>query len=151
MDLSFNRKEWMSLLAKSSAEKLAERFDKVIEALTETPDFSWLRKPEIGGVMVQGRAGSTGAPFNMGEVTVTRCSLQLSSGEVGHAYVQGRNKKKAEQSALVDAYMQTDRFGFFMAGILEPISNDLDKERTAREAKAGKTKVDFFTLVRGED
>lgn len=151
MELSFNRKQWMGLLAKTSAKKLAEQYNKVMITLTEAPDFSWLRKPEIGGVMVQGRAGSTGAPFNMGEMTVTRCSLQLSSGEVGHGYVQGRDKNKAEQAAVVDAYMQTDRFGVFLTSVLEPIALDLEKQRTAREAKAAKTKVDFFTLVRGED
>ena len=142
-----DRKTWMSLLAKAPAQQL----DRLWAALGTTPKFSWLRAPEAGGVMVRGRAGATGAPFNLGEMTVTRCSLKLESGEVGHAYVQGRDKQHATRAALVDALMQTDQAGSVRRGVLDPLRETLEKVRSTRAAKAAATKVDFFTLVRGED
>lgn len=151
MENSNNRKKWMGLLAKAPADLLSSLFKEAIDALSQPLEFSWLRQPEIGGVMVQGRAGATGAPFNMGEMTVTRCSLRLSSGEVGHAYVQGRDKTKAEQAAIIDAFMQTERADHFQQTLLTPIEAKLNGVRKQREDKAKTTKVDFFTLVRGED
>lgn len=151
MKNSDDRKKWMSLLAKAPADLLASSFEDMAKTLSKPLDFSWLRQPEIGGVMVQGRAGATGAPFNMGEMTVTRCSLRLGSGEVGHAYVQGRSKSKAEQAAIVDALMQTDLADLVEEKLLRPISARLNGARKDREDKAKTTKVDFFTLVRGED
>lgn len=141
------RKHWMSLLAKAEPQDLVELWaDLSIE-----PDFTYLRAPEVGGVMVRGRAGATGAPFNLGEMTVTRCSVQLSGGEVGHAYVQGRGKAHATQAAVIDALMQTDLAGRLRESVLAPLSDKQEQARTARAAKAAATKVDFFTMVRGED
>lgn len=145
------RKKWMSLLAKAPSELLTTTFLDVMERYGLTPDYTWLRKPEIGGVMVQARAGATGAPFNFGEMTVTRCSLKLDNGDVGHAYVQGRDKDKAEKVAIIDAYMQGEQAQIFASDILAPIEKTLSSVRAQREQKAAKTKVDFFTLVRGED
>lgn len=141
------RKAWMGLLAKAPAEELA----RLWEAFGDEPGHQWLRAPEAGGVMVRGRAGATGAPFNLGEMTVTRCSLKLESGEVGHGYVQGRDKAHTRQAALVDALMQTGRAAEVRAAILEPLAEALETARAARAAKAAATKVDFFTMVRGED
>ena len=42
------------------------------------PDYVALRAPETGLVMVRGRIGGTGAPFNVGEMTVTRCSVPVN-------------------------------------------------------------------------
>ena len=55
------------------------------------PDVVSIRAPEIGAVMVRGRVGGAGDAFNLGEMTVTRCSLRLACGAVGHGYVQGRD------------------------------------------------------------
>jgi alpha-D-ribose 1-methylphosphonate 5-triphosphate synthase subunit PhnG len=74
------RKAWLSLLATAPEGRAAA----LLDTLGERPGFTWLRAPEIGSVMVRGRAGGTGAPFNLGEMTVTRCALKISSGEVGH-------------------------------------------------------------------
>jgi len=138
----------MGLLAKAPAGAVARHW----AALGARPEFTWLRAPEIGGVMVRGRMGGTGAPFNMGEMTVTRCALKLTeSGAVGHAYVQGRDKAKAEQAALLDALMQTDRAEAVRQTVLEPLAAELADKAGARAARAAATKVDFFTMVRGED
>jgi alpha-D-ribose 1-methylphosphonate 5-triphosphate synthase subunit PhnG len=151
MKSSLERKKWMSVLAKAPSELLSNTFSDVMERHGLTADFTWLRKPEIGGVMVQARAGATGAPFNFGEMTVTRCSLKLENGDVGHAYVQGRDKDKAEKAAIIDAYLQGEKADIFAANIITPIEKALAAVKANREQKAAKTKVDFFTLVRGED
>lgn len=141
------RQHWMSLLAKAPPAALEELWTRAGFA----PDFEWLRRPEPGGVMVRGRTGATGAPFNLGEMTVTRCSLRLDSGEIGHAYVQGRDKTHAMTAALVDALMQSDDADRLRTAILKPLEEAHRSARDARASKAAATKVDFFTMVRGED
>lgn len=141
------RKAWMSLLAKAPAGRLATLW----AAVGTEVGFSWLRAPEVGGVMVRGRTGGTGAAFNLGEMTVTRCSLRTEAGAVGHAMVQGRDRKKAEIAALVDAAMQGPEAARLRAELLEPLEAEMTAARAARAARAEQTKVDFFTMVRGED
>ncbi|MEO1138027.1 MAG: phosphonate C-P lyase system protein PhnG [Pseudomonadota bacterium] len=141
------RKSWMSVLAKAPAAELA----KAWEALGLNPDHDVLRAPEVGGVMIRGRAGATGASFNLGEMTVTRCSLRLADGVVGHGYVQGRDKAQAKTAALVDALMQTDAADQVRKTVLEPLEAAMNDARASRKAKAAATKVEFFTMVRGED
>ena len=136
------RRDWMGLLAKTPPAALAAR-------MPEVPEHEWLRAPEVGAAMVRGRQGGTGAPFNLGEMTVTRCTLRLKSGEIGHAVVQGRDKAHATRAALIDAMMQTDRASAVRAEVLAPLAAERDAARDLRRAKAAATKVDFFTLVRG--
>lgn len=141
------RKAWMGLLAKAPAGRVSTLLDLAISR----PGFTWLRAPEIGSTMVRARAGATGAPFNLGEMTITRCALTLGTGEVGHAYIQGRNKADAEAAALVDALMQTPAAAQMQKGVLSPLSKEAQDRRKTRAAKAAATKVDFFTMVRGDD
>jgi alpha-D-ribose 1-methylphosphonate 5-triphosphate synthase subunit PhnG len=70
---------------------------------------------------------------------------------VGHGYVQGRSKDHALQAALVDALMQTEVADSVEAGLLAPLRKAMVASKTMRAAKAAATKVDFFTIVRGED
>ncbi|MFT6089877.1 phosphonate C-P lyase system protein PhnG [Sulfitobacter sp.] len=146
-DPNTKRKEWLSLLAKSPAAKLS----KLWTDLSIEPVHTVLRSPEIGGVMVRGRAGAVGAAFNLGEMTVTRASVKLSDGTVGHGYVQGRDKDHALHAALVDALMQTKMAAAIDTALLAPLRDGLKRGATERAAKAAATKVDFFTMVRGED
>lgn len=144
IDPNADRRAWMSLLARASGGRVAE-------LLADRPDFDWLRPPEIGSTMVRGRAGGTGTPFNLGEITVTRCALRLACGTVGHAYVQGRNKTHAECAALVDALMQTAAADTTRVRVLDPLTREAAARRATRATKAAATKVEFFTMVRGED
>ncbi|SET88726.1 alpha-D-ribose 1-methylphosphonate 5-triphosphate synthase subunit PhnG [Oceanicella actignis] len=137
----------MSLLAKAPPARLAT----LLDGLEPLPDHQFLRAPEIGAVMVRGRMGGSGAPFNLGEMTVTRCTLRLTSGEVGHAWVQGRDKGHARRAALVDALMQGPRADEIRMHVLDPLASEAEARRTARAAKAAATKVEFFTMARGED
>ena len=147
MSTETERKDWMGLLARAPAEDLHRLWSDT----GLTPDHAYLRAPEVGGVMVRGRAGATGAAFNLGEMTVTRCALQLGDGRVGHGYVQGRDKRHAAQAALIDALMQGTEAERIRSMILDPLSEAETARQTARAARAAATKVDFFTLVRGED
>ena len=146
-DPNADRKAWMGLMAKAPE----GRVTALLDAALSRPAFTWLRAPEVGSVMVRGRAGGTGAPFNLGEMTVTRCALTLDTGEVGHAYIPGRRKGDAEAAALVDALMQTERAADLRAKVLDPLAREQAQRRTDRAEKAAATKVDFFTMVRGED
>ena len=143
--MSESRRDWLSLLARANAEALKQLW----EATGLAPEHLVLRAPEIGGVMTRGRSGATGAPFNLGEVTVTRCSVQITSGEVGHGYVQGRDKAKARRVAIIDAMLQTDAHDQIERDLLTPLRAAEDERRAARAAKAAATKVDFFTMARG--
>ena len=145
--MSEARRDWLSLLAKAPAEPLAQLWASTgIER-----DYEVLRAPEIGGVMARGRAGATGAPFNLGEITVTRCSIRLETGQVGHGYIQGRDKEKAETVAVIDAAMQTEDAAAIRRNVLDPLSEALAELAATRARKAAATKVDFFTMVRGDD
>ncbi len=138
------RKGWMGLLARAEAGRLAS-------LVPDLPAHQVLRAPEVGAVMVQGRVGGTGGPFNLGEMTVTRCSVRLDGGVVGHAYVQGRDRDHATRAAVVDALMQTDDAPRVQADVLAPLRAEEDARRQTRAAKAAATRVEFFTMVRGED
>jgi len=139
--LQTRRKGWMGLLARAKPDRLAH-------LLPDLVPYDVLRGPEVGAVMVRGRVGGTGQPFNLGEMTVTRCSVRVGD-TVGHAHVQGRDKTHALRAAVLDALMQTDVA--LQAQVLVPLEAEETAARSLRAAKAAATKVEFFTLVRGED
>ncbi|MFT6169395.1 MAG: alpha-D-ribose 1-methylphosphonate 5-triphosphate synthase subunit PhnG [Celeribacter sp.] len=141
------RKGWLGLLAKAPASDV----DRLWATLNMDISHTVLRAPEIGGVMVRGRAGAVGDAFNVGEMTITRASIKLVDGTVGHGYVQGRDKDHALQAALIDALMQTDVQERVEQIILDPLRVAMSDKKSTRAAKAAATKVDFFTMVRGED
>lgn len=138
------RRDRMGILARAEAAALAA-------LMPPAPAHRMLRAPEVGAVMVRGRAGATGAPFNLGEMSVTRCSLRLDTGEVGHSYVQGRDKEHARNAALIDALAQRPEGAEIERIVLRPLAEAEAARAQARAEKAAATRVEFFTLVRGED
>lgn len=139
------RRKVMAVLADSSAEAIAERLSQV-----PLPDVEQLRAPENGLVMIRGRVGGDGAPFNLGEATVTRAAVRLGSGEVGFAYVLGRDKQKARLIAVCDALLQSEQRSRVLDGVVAPLERAINERRRRTAAQTAATKVDFFTLVRGE-
>ena len=137
------RQNWMGLLARANPAQLAELFP-------ELPEHGMLRPPQVGAVMVRGRTGGVGQPFNLGEMTVTRCSVTLA-GVVGHAHVQGRDRDHATRAAVLDALLQGPMAEHLAAQVLTPLTLAEQAKRQTRADKAAATKVEFFTLVRGED
>jgi len=138
------RKAWMALLARASEDALETGL-----AALPVPAFKWLRRPETGLYMVRGRVGGTGNAFNLGEMTVTRCTLRLDNGCSGVAYVHGRSHRHAELAALADAMMQSGETApAVRAGLLEPIGRQIDQARQEMARKAQSTRVEFFTVAR---
>jgi alpha-D-ribose 1-methylphosphonate 5-triphosphate synthase subunit PhnG len=140
------RKAAMTVLAHSDAAKIAS----YLEAIA-LPDYENLREPENGLVMVRGRAGGDGAPFNLGEATVSRAAVRITSGEVGFGYTLGRDREKAQMIALCDALVQSNEFAAAVeANVLAPLRAAMMATQARKAAETAATRVDFYTLVRGE-
>ena len=148
------RPQWMALLARAPQPLLERAVGHFLEPAAATP-LHWLRRPEVGLMMVQGRAGGTGERFNLGEVTVTRCALRLQQGEdtlAGVAWVLGRNPRHCSLAAVADALLQDPaRQRRLDAELLEPVRQHLRQQADERSDRAQSTRVDFFTLARESD
>lgn len=142
------RKEALKLLARADLRELQDTWD----TWPERPSFAVLRSPEFGLVMVRGRVGGSGQPFNLGEATVTRAAVRLGSGEVGHGQMLGRDRQKALLAAIFDALWQSETGRARVeATLLGPLRERLAKAAGISRRQSAATRVNFFTLVRGED
>ncbi|MBS0534783.1 MAG: phosphonate C-P lyase system protein PhnG [Proteobacteria bacterium] len=142
------RREALGVLARAESRDIADGLRQLDDGLA----YSEPRPPEIGLVMLRGRIGSRGAPFNAGEATVTRAAVQLSSGEMGFGYVLGRDREKARMVALCDALWQVaERRDAVETRVLAPLRSKQKEKKELERARTAATRVDFFTLVRGED
>ncbi|WP_337995531.1 phosphonate C-P lyase system protein PhnG [Oleispirillum naphthae] len=140
------RQGWMRLFALSDAAALEAALPGGL-----ADEVRVLRAPEVGLVMVRGRTGGGGAPFNLGEMPVARCSVALADGTVGHAYVAGRDRAKARAAAILDALMQRpEARAELERTLIAPLSAALAARRQAAAEKTAATRVDFFTMVRGD-
>lgn len=111
------------------------------------PPHVRLRGPETGLVMVQGRAGG-GTPFNLGEITVTRCTVRNAGGLIGHAYLAGRDQRRAELAAALDAALQDPATaGPLQQAVITPLAEAQAVARAALAGHAAATRVDFATLA----
>jgi alpha-D-ribose 1-methylphosphonate 5-triphosphate synthase subunit PhnG len=140
------RKAVMAVLAHSATADIAGHLGMVA-----LPAHEDLREPENGLVMVRGRVGGDGAPFNLGEATVSRAAVRLSSGEVGFGYALGRDREKARLIALCDAMVQSAELaGAIETQVVAPLRVAMIDRRNRKAAETAATRVDFYTLVRGE-
>jgi alpha-D-ribose 1-methylphosphonate 5-triphosphate synthase subunit PhnG len=134
----------MATLARADTPAIEAR----LAAVGPLPAYRRLRGPETGLVMVQGRAGGSGAAFNLGEMTVTRCTVHNERGSTGHAYVAGRDQRKAELAAALDAALQDPDMGPALEqAVIRPLAAALVAADGAVRAQADATRVDFFTLA----
>ena len=144
-----DRRRSMGALACMGSAAMAERYAILAPLL---PPATPVRGPEVGLVMLRGRMGGGGAAFNLGEASVVRATVKLGSGEVGHAVVLGRDADHARRAAHLDAVWQRPDWRgrieeeFILPGLAAEAA---ETARRAEETEA--TRVDFFTLVRGED
>ncbi|TPM26408.1 phosphonate C-P lyase system protein PhnG [Mesorhizobium sp. B2-3-3] len=142
------RKAAMATLAQSSGDDIVRLWNEA--GLPSQAEL--LRGPETGLVTLRGRIGGGGAPFNVGEATVTRATVRLPSGQVGHCYALGRDKQKAKLAAIADALWQDPaRRTEVETRLIAPLRAALATTHEKRRAETAATKVDFFTMVRGED
>lgn len=142
-----DRQRAMGLLAKASRAELQAAFD----ALADKPAVQPVRGPETGLVMVRGRIGGGGAPFNLGEATVSRASIRLADGTVGHGQALGTDGAKARLSAVFDALFQQPAHRAEVDALLSVIAARIADEDAEKARQTAATRVDFFTMVRGED
>jgi alpha-D-ribose 1-methylphosphonate 5-triphosphate synthase subunit PhnG len=134
------------VLAHSDAKEIAGHLEEL-----ELPAYESLREGENGLVMMRGRVGGDGAPFNLGEATVSRAAVRLASGEMGFGYTLGRDRAKARMIALCDALVQSAGFADRIEGkVIAPLRVAMLARRTRKAAESAATKVDFYTMVRGE-
>ena len=194
----FSRSQWIAILAKASLSQL----ETCVNTLGTLPTYAFLRSPEIGLTMVRGRAEGTGQPFNLGEMTITRCVVQLvpatatstgtstdvstgaSTGTAaeaaaspgstpaaaataapetestqltepdaltGFGYVAGRSPRQAELAAVCDALLQqADWCDRVVQQVIEPLQATAQAAQQATAAEVEATRVNFFTLLRGD-
>jgi alpha-D-ribose 1-methylphosphonate 5-triphosphate synthase subunit PhnG len=141
------RRHWLSVLAKTSP----DRIETLFATLPEHPQWTAIRPAEPGMVMVRGRVGGDGNRFNLGEITMTRSAVRLGNGVTGLGYVQGRSRRHAELTAVLDAMLRSPEMsGPVARDIIGPLAAEQAGNRETRARKAAATKVEFFTMVRGE-
>jgi alpha-D-ribose 1-methylphosphonate 5-triphosphate synthase subunit PhnG len=133
----------MAVLARARAEQI----ERGLAACGSLPQHTRIRGPEGGLVMVRGRIGGGGGAFNLGEMTVTRCTVRIAGGPVGHAYVAGRNERQAELAALADALLQdADYAAAVRQHVIAPLAAAQATAKAERAAKAAGTRVQFFAM-----
>ena len=137
----------MSILARTPVEELTEAWNSIVDK----PDYRFLRKPETGMIMVRAKTGGSGQSFNLGEMTVTRCTIKTEAGFVGCGYVMGRDQQHATYAALFDAVLQDETH---RSHILETIISQFElaqkNQKEIDSKRSATSKVDFFTMVRGD-
>jgi alpha-D-ribose 1-methylphosphonate 5-triphosphate synthase subunit PhnG len=141
------RREGMRLLARATLGELSMAWD----AIEDKPEVAPVRGPETGLVMVRGKIGGGGDPFNLGEATVSRATVRLSTGEIGHGQLLGTDKARARFAAIFDALFQSAAHRASVEALHEQVAARLDAEDRRKAEETAATRVDFFTMVRGED
>ncbi len=147
---AIERQSWLGVLARATTEDLSAGF----AAIGGEPPNKVLRAPETGAVMIEARAGGTGQRFNAAEATVTRCVVQVGV-TIGVSYALGRNRERARLAAIADAILQDAPTGSQSRGrlydaLIVPTLKQMTEKRNASSRKAAATRVEFFTMVRGE-
>ncbi|MCC0177094.1 phosphonate C-P lyase system protein PhnG [Waterburya agarophytonicola K14] len=146
MSPSTARQTWMAILAKSSPVDLEQQ----VQTLGKLPKYTFLRQSEIGLAMVRGRAGGTGEAFNLGEMTVTRCVIKMEDIK-GFGYVGGRSKRHAELAAVCDGLLQQKEwYKRVQELVIQPLQAKLSDRQQKQQRQTEATKVEFFTMLRGE-
>jgi alpha-D-ribose 1-methylphosphonate 5-triphosphate synthase subunit PhnG len=141
------RPAWLAILARATLAQLEARVSKE----GEWPPLQQVRPPEIGMVMLRGRVGGTGNPFNLGEASVVRCAVRLGDGPLGVSYALGRDKRRAELAALFDALLQDPQHhDDLQRDLIAPLALTQAQARERKQRDVAGSKVEFFTFVRGE-
>lgn len=151
------RRAWMAVLSRTPRADLEAALERALQDHAR-PAYDWLRPPEIGLAMVRGRVGGSGDPFNLGEATVTRATLRLRadarSGEgaaIGVACHLGRDRRRAELAALADALLQLPELHAALhRELIGPFAAQQAAQRAGRRQDTAATRVEFFTMVRGD-
>lgn len=141
------RPAWLAVLARATLAEL----ETLMPAVGDLQPLQQVRAPEIGMVMLRGRVGGTGNPFNLGEASVVRCAVRLGDGPLGVSYALGRDKRRAELAALFDALLQDPQHhDELQRSLISPLALAQAQARAQKQHDVTSSKVEFFTFVRGE-
>ena len=121
-----------------------------IENINYTKDYKIIYGPNVGSIMIRGRLGGNGDPYNLGEATLTKCVIKLEEGTTGYSYHLGRDKIRAEYAAVLDALMQDKNYYFKLQSMILDLKDKINKKENHIINESNSSKVDFFTLVRGD-
>ncbi len=148
MDPIKARQRWLSVLAHSQPDQLLAHW----QPLQLHPRYEQLRAPESGLTRLQARMGGTGRRFILGDTVVTRAVVRLEDGVCGYSYVLTRNKAHAELCALIDGLLQQSSHAeLIQQTIIAPLAAARQEQQTLRSREIASSRVDFFTLVRGDN
>lgn len=140
------RQRWLAVLARAPQEAL----ERAAAQWLPTGADELVRAPESGMVMLRGRVGGTGDAFNLGEATVTRCAVRVDA-HLGVGYVLGRSRRQAQLVATLDALLQEPRLHARLMGeLVDPLARQQAGERAQRSREVASSRVEFFTMVRGD-
>ena len=141
------RPAWLAVLARANLQQL----EAMLPLCSTLPAVTQVRPAEVGMVMLRGRIGGTGNPFNLGEASVVRCAVRVGDGPLGVSYALGRDKRRAEVAALCDALLQDPlHHDLLQMQLVRPLAQAQAQAKAHAHDQAAKSKVEFFTLVRGE-
>ncbi|MFH2058198.1 MAG: phosphonate C-P lyase system protein PhnG [Pseudomonadota bacterium] len=142
-----NRKDWIGLLGSADPADL----ESALEKLNPTLEYTHIVKPETGMLMVQAKADGSNGRFNLGEITISKCILQINGQYMGAGWTMGSNLRHAELAALFDGLFQDPVFQKTLDNTLIPLLKEKQQAlNDCRLKDAADTKVEFFTLKRGE-
>jgi alpha-D-ribose 1-methylphosphonate 5-triphosphate synthase subunit PhnG len=142
-----DRPTWLAVLARATRTQLEDPMGR----LGSLPSVQQVRPPEVGMVMLRGRVGGTGNPFNLGEASVVRCAVRVGDGPLGVSYALGRDKRRAELAALFDAMLQDPQHhDALQHSLITPLARAQAQARAQKQSDVASSKVEFFTFVRGE-
>jgi len=134
------------------ADATEAELEQAVAAFGPAAEADEVRAPETGLVMLRGRIGGDGTPFNVGEATVTRAVVRLKNGTLGYAYLLGRSAKRARCAAVIDALGQYEAMrAMLQEALVDPVESRRNAELKREREETAATRVNFFTLVRGED
>ena len=140
------RKDWISILSKTETIDLKN----CIENINYTKDYKIIYGPNVGSIMIRARLGGNGDPYNLGEATLTKCVIKLEEGTTGYSYHLGRDKIRAEYAAVLDALMQDNNYYSKLQSMILDLKDKINKKENHIINESNSSKVDFFTLVRGD-
>ena len=142
------RQTWLAVRARASRIEWEAKLELANESL---PTLQRVRPAEVGMLMLRGRVGGTGNPFNLGEASVVRCAVRLGNGPLGVAYALGRDKRRAELAAVFDALLQDPaHHDDLQSKLIKPLATAQAQARDRLQGEVATSKVEFFTLVRGD-
>ena len=137
------RQHWMATLARATVAEIEQH----LVGCEQLPGYLRVRGPELGLIMVRGQTGGGGAPFNVGEMTVCRCTVLTDDGFTGHSYVAGRDIRQAEIAALLDGVLQDPRREDLKIEVIAALAAQQAKHKAVVAARAAATRVQFFTMA----